>query len=329
MENQNIKASACIIAYNHENYIAEAIESALSQKTDFSYEIVVCEDHSTDQTREIAARYREKYPDRIKLLINETNLGLIGNWEKSLKSCAGEYIAILEGDDYWTDPLKIQKQVDFLEKNPGCAMATHDTVVVDENGEFIRSLASKSQPDEIALERLLAKGKNFATCSIVFRKSLLRTLPDWFFKMKACDWTLPVMAAAQGKIKYFSETMGAYRKHKKGADYNLTKKAGEAGESTFGLAEAYTLEMSEAINRQFDYKYDKLLRRHNLYWYNNYVTKYARVKEMKQAKKYAAKIIAECLALAYWPGWLKPKRLIKLILVLFSPLTDKFIAKYI
>ena len=115
---KNPLVSVHMITYNHEKYIAQAIESALMQKTNFDYEIVIGEDCSTDKTRKIVDTYAKKYPDKIKLILNEKNIGMIPNFIKTLNMCRGKYIAMLEGDDYWTDPYKLQKQVDFLETNP-------------------------------------------------------------------------------------------------------------------------------------------------------------------------------------------------------------------
>ncbi len=115
--------SACIISYNHEDFIGKCLDGALKQKVNFNYEIVVCVDKSTDNTLRICEEYQEKYPQTIKLYPRENNLGMIGNWIQSISDCQGKYIALCEGDDYWTDPLKLQKQVDILEANPrlsGC-----------------------------------------------------------------------------------------------------------------------------------------------------------------------------------------------------------------
>lgn len=105
------------MSYNLEKYIAEALDSILMQKVNFKYNIVVGEDCSTDNTRQILQEYASKYPDKFTLLLHKKNLGVVANFATTLKSCQGKYIALLDGDDYWTDPFKLQKQVDFLESN--------------------------------------------------------------------------------------------------------------------------------------------------------------------------------------------------------------------
>src|SRR5215831_15832736 len=117
--------SVCVITYNHEEYIAEALEGVLKQVTDFPFEVVIGEDKSADRTREICESYAAKYP-QIRILPPEENMGMMKNFWRTWKACQGKYIAYLEGDDYWTDPLKLQKQVDFLEANPGYSTCFHN-----------------------------------------------------------------------------------------------------------------------------------------------------------------------------------------------------------
>lgn len=323
--NEKIKISACLIVYNHENYIAQAIEGALMQKVNSPYEIVICEDKSTDNTRAIVQQYARKHPDKIKLFLNEKNLGLIGNWEKSLKSCQGEYIAICEGDDYWTDPLKLQKQVDFMDANPDYTLTVHNSIVVDKDNNFIRNQCEENHKKELTLKDLIY-GKSFATCSIVFKKFILDTLPNWFFALEAADWTLTVFCAAKGRTKYFKEKMSAYRKHKKGAIYNQRIKVEASGQSFFAFAENSMFNTCNLLNKYFDYKYDKQLRTTLIYWYNGLVDKYLKINDKKNAQKYAWITIKEIIILNYWRnGWLTYKRFIKLILIFLF--TSIFIKK--
>ena len=114
--------SVCMITYNHADFIDQALESVLQQQVDFSFGIVIGDDASTDDTLEIIKRYQSKYPDKIEILQSTKNLGGRINFIRTLQACRGKYIALLEGDDYWNDPLKMQKQVDFLESHPQCAL---------------------------------------------------------------------------------------------------------------------------------------------------------------------------------------------------------------
>lgn len=113
-----IVVSIAMMTYFHENYVADAIESVLAQKTNFSYEIVISDDGSTDGTRDILLEYQSMYPDIIRLNFNEKNIGISANHYKTRSLCKGKYIADIAGDDYWIDVNKLQKQVEFLESNP-------------------------------------------------------------------------------------------------------------------------------------------------------------------------------------------------------------------
>ena len=130
MADTSKKVSVFMITYNHEKYIAEALDSILMQKTDFDFDIVIGEDCSTDATRRIVLEYSRKYPDKIKLLLHNVNVGFISNMMYVLEACTGKYVAMCEGDDYWTDPFKLQKQVDFLEANKEYMLATHEYRIV-------------------------------------------------------------------------------------------------------------------------------------------------------------------------------------------------------
>ena len=139
MADTSKKVSVFMITYNHEKYIAEALDSILMQKTDFDFDIVIGEDCSTDATRRIVLEYSRKYPDKIKLLLHNVNVGFISNLMYVLEACTGKYVAMCEGDDYWTDPFKLQKQVDFLEANKEYILATHGYRIV-KDGNVIRTV---------------------------------------------------------------------------------------------------------------------------------------------------------------------------------------------
>lgn len=110
--------SVCVITYNHKQYIAQALDSILSQKTNFNFEIVIGEDLSTDNTLAICQDYAARFPQIIRLLPTTQNLGVVPNFIRTANACRGKYMAVLEGDDYWIDDLKLQKQADVLEHDP-------------------------------------------------------------------------------------------------------------------------------------------------------------------------------------------------------------------
>src|SRR6266478_192430 len=129
-----MKVSVMMITYNHQRFIAQALESILAQAVNFDYEIVVGEDCSTDETRNVLMDFYRRYPDRIVPLLRNPNLGVMGNLEATLRECRGQYLALLEGDDYWTSGDKLQRQADFLDSHPDYAVCCHRAQIVDDLG---------------------------------------------------------------------------------------------------------------------------------------------------------------------------------------------------
>lgn len=219
--------SVSIIAYNHENRIARAIDSVLAQKVDFPIEVIVGDDHSKDATAEIIKKYEKEYPDLIFGIYHPRDYdeipGRINNMT-NLNACRGKYIAMLDGDDYWTDDKKLQKQVEFLEKHPEFHISFHDVRIVYEEVDEKARLFSETQPslqrlkkvksiEEIEFSDLLKYGSSMPTSSVVYLAEKIKPLPDWFVEVAAADYSLQLLAAEGGEIKYFKEVMGVYVKH--------------------------------------------------------------------------------------------------------------------
>ena len=206
------KVSVLMITYNQEKFIAQAIDSALMQETNFFFEIVIGEDCSTDGTREICQAYQEKFPDRIRLLAREKNLGMFDNFLFTFQECKGQYLAVLEGDDYWVDALKLQKQADFLDNNSEFAMVFTRTEAFyqDENRPGYEIPPPGSGP--YVLENLLRL--NFiANCSVMYRQGLANELPRWLYKLDMLDWPLHILHAQHGKIGFVDDITAKYRIH--------------------------------------------------------------------------------------------------------------------
>lgn len=213
----NLKVSVCMITYDHEKYIAQAIESVLMQKTNFSLDLVIGEDNSIDNTRKIVKKYQKKYPNKIKLILNKKSLGMVPNFIQTLKACKGEYVALLEGDDYWTSPNKLQKQVDFLENNTGFVICFHNARTLNqETGDRSRLFFYGRQKKVWRLDDLLRI--NFIpTLTCVFKNNLFNKFPEWYYHAFPGDWPLHIINAQYGKIGYIDEAMATYRNHGKGA----------------------------------------------------------------------------------------------------------------
>jgi glycosyltransferase involved in cell wall biosynthesis len=216
-----MKVTVSLITYNHAPFIAQAIESVLMQQTRFDFELLIGEDESTDGTREIVRSYHAKYPGRIRLLLHDRkNVVFIngkptGQWNfaNNVSNSRGEYVALLDGDDYWTSPLKLQKQADYLDQNSDCAMCFHNVEILDESdpGRLVPQYR-KRLPPKYSLETLL-KGNFMHTCSVMFRSGLFGEFPPWFFKSPFGDWPLHVLNAQHGRIGYLDEILAVYRKH--------------------------------------------------------------------------------------------------------------------
>src|SRR6185436_18390622 len=127
------KVSVLMIAYNIERFIGQAIDSVLMQRADFDYEIVIGEDCSTDGTRDIVRQYAAEHPSKIRPILRVNNLGMNANFVATLQECRGTYIALLDGDDYWTSPYKLQRQVDFLDNHPEYSISFHNVTIVYED----------------------------------------------------------------------------------------------------------------------------------------------------------------------------------------------------
>ena len=212
--------SVCCITYNHEKYISEAIDSFLMQETTFPFEIVIDEDCSTDNTAHIIREYANKYPNIINAKLRNKNVGMIKNGLVNLKRANGIYIALCEGDDYWTDPLKLQKQFDALEMHKECSFSGHDVKLVTSDNKFLH-LHSKGRISENwdtgiknNLETMSAVFSVPHTSAMFFRKKHLDY--EYYNKTETKlggDYRLFVLFCSKGHLYYIDEVMSAYRLH--------------------------------------------------------------------------------------------------------------------
>lgn len=244
--------SISVITYNQEQYIIETLDSIVSQKANFAFEIVVGDDCSTDKTREICLRYKNKYPDLIRLRLPERNLGSITNWTENIKACQGKYIALCEGDDYWTDPYKLQKQVDFLENNADHAMVGHAAQTL-RDGVFEDCVLDCTS---LTTEDILLQDWGLMTASLMFRKDAF-IIPDWYYKIKNGDFGLQLLVSLNGKIGYLKDIMCVYRLHAGGISNTLQPFA-QGAWLTYLLYEfnnytegKYRMQIKQRIKRMF------------------------------------------------------------------------------
>ncbi|MCR5670827.1 MAG: glycosyltransferase [Butyrivibrio sp.] len=216
-----IKVSVVVATYNQEKYIGHTLESIVTQKTDFAYEVIVGEDCSPDGTAEVVREYAGKYPDKVTAVIREKNLGMTGNMTDIISRAKGEYIAMIEGDDYWTDEKKLQKQVDFLDAHPDYAACFALCTIVDENenrhpeAEEISGFVKKGGEYTIKdFENYLLPGQ---TASSLYRRSDFVRLPKVLASSgldlsRFIDRYIVLIIFSFGKIYVFDESMSAYRR---------------------------------------------------------------------------------------------------------------------
>ena len=210
-----ILVSVSCTAYNHEKYIACALDSFLMQKTNFDYEIIVGEDCSTDATRQIILDYQKKYPEKIKMITSASNVGAQENSRRLREKARGRYIALCDGDDFWTDPHKLQKQVDYMERQPNCTMCAHGAEIVDDDGRKTDQLLRPHLGSTVYdLEDMIKTYFKllFATSSILYRRDILADPPQWFYQSPVGDYPLSIICASQGFVGYIDEIMSAYRR---------------------------------------------------------------------------------------------------------------------
>lgn len=207
-----MKVSICMITYGHENFIEEAIKGVLMQDCDFELEFIIANDCSSDKTDEVIQNILENHPKAswIKYIKQEENLGMMPNFIFAMKECKGKYIALCEGDDYWTDSLKLQKQVDFLEMNPDYVLCFHQVSILKTNGEIVDDFITKVPDNYETLETLANLGNYIHTPSVVFR-NIIKEYPLEFLHTPIGDYFLYMMLAEHGKLKYLDDKMAVYR----------------------------------------------------------------------------------------------------------------------
>ena len=279
----NPKVSISLVTFNHEKFIAQAIESILLQEVDFSYEIIIGEDFSSDKTREIVIEYQKQYPDKIRLILPEENLGSYGQkiFVQTLQACRGEYIAILDGDDYWTSPYKLQQQVYFLDNHPECAICFHDvTTVFEDKSRTSRRYNDFEPPAFSSIENIL-KSNFIPTCSTMYRRGLFDEFPEWYCDTVCGDWVLHILNARHGKIGYINQSLAVYRVHSNGLFSSMKKNQ--------QLKEA--IKCYKLLNEYLDFEYNYIIKSEEIYRSLSCLSIYQEEGNLIKQKQYINKVI--------------------------------------
>jgi len=264
MPNDSIMVSVLCPTYNQKKYIAQCLDSVLSQETDFAFEVIVKDDCSTDGTSDIVRSYAERYPDKVRPLILEENYFSQGktsvSFTRMFRMIRGKYFAVCEGDDFWTDPEKLQIQADFMEAHPDYSMCCHSAWIANEDGSLRKDkfFRSSTESRDLSTEEIIS-GWSMATNTVLIRTSSREDiLVPFQGKCVNEDYGMEVYAALKGKVYYLDRMMSAYRMNAAGsisASYKVNK----------DLLKERALEfcsMLDRLNEYSEYRYDKAIRKY-------------------------------------------------------------------
>jgi len=266
--------SVCLLTYNHEKYIRQAIDSILSQKVTFTWQLIIADDCSTDKTQDILLEYKKQYPELIHLILQKKNVGPEENWLELLSHPKSKYLLYAEGDDYFTDPNKLQKQVDFLEAHPDFTLCFHSVrVVYQDDAQSDEIFPSSSQRfNKTVLEfGDLLKNNFIQTNSAMYRwdfnhRPIKQSFPRGIVPG---DWFLHLLHAKAGKIGFINRSMAAYRRHSEGMWWESTGEL-DVIWKRYGMQHlAMYIEMLRLCGEEL--KYTEIVRMHIDNMLNNFI----------------------------------------------------------
>jgi len=277
-----VKISVVVTTYNHKKYISQCLESVIAQNGDFELEVIVGDDCSRDHTLKIIEEYQRRYPKIINILPVKKHLGIPKNLKRCLEACSGEYIAICEGDDYWTDQHKLQKQKDFLETRRDCSMCFSALLLYYQEKNLTTSHYAQStlEKDAITMEDLIGNNYigNFSCC--MYRTDVVRKLPQRIYDLKTDDWIFNLACSQFGKLGFIQDKMSVYRIHSKGA---------WSGKDIFEQLD-YICDYIDVCNEFFGYKYDVLFTARRKFIEDEIVRTRAFVEEQKKERGFKGRI---------------------------------------
>ena len=321
MKQEEIMVSICCLVYNHEKYIQKCLDGFLMQKTDFKFEVLIHDDASTDRSQEIIREYEKKYPDIIKPIYqkeNQYSKGIKVSYEYQFPRAKGKYVAMCEGDDYWCNPNKLQRQVDIMEENADITICGHQVRCISEDGKQLKRLCTEEIKTTCALSSREAMrqlvhmydGPFFQTSSFLMRDTLINeinnNMPSFMKNCKVGDYPMLLLGIAHGNIYYLDEEMSCYRldsvesftkKMNKNIEirYDVIKKNIE----TYQLYNEYTkLQFADLINER--------ICKYELHLYQGQ-RNYKQLSKKKFSKYLTKKYILYCKIMSVCPvfGWVE------------------------
>ncbi|MDQ4044281.1 MAG: glycosyltransferase, partial [Chloroflexota bacterium] len=250
-DDSRVRVTAIVQSFNHEAYVARALESAVSQRGVGTYEVLVGDDASTDGTRDVIEAYARRYPDLIRTVLPPRNMGGAGKvlFSELIRLSRGDYIAVLDADDYWTSDEKCRIQADYLDRNPQCSMVFHNVMRQHEGDRRQDRLFNPPrQPTRITRSHLY-RYNPVAACSPMFRREVISPLPEWYFDSPWGDWPLYFLASEAGEIHYLPDVLGAYWIHDAGV-YSGLGRIGQVSEEVAFFKVLPTGEAEQHVRRQ-------------------------------------------------------------------------------
>jgi len=252
----NPEVSILVLTYNHERYLARAFEGVQQQQVSFPYELIVADDCSRDGTAAVVESWRKVFGDKMRILPRPENLGIPGNFVSALPRCQGRYVAILEGDDYWTDARKLQRQHDFLAGNPEFSSCFHRVRLLLDDVRFVDWTPLPSTKPRLEFLDVLVE--NFVpNCSaLMFRNDPELAIPAWVCEISGYDWVLHVANAERGALGFIDDAMSVYRVHSRGA---------WSGKTSREQVDA-VCDLLERLNQHYEGRFDRLIRAYRRSW---------------------------------------------------------------
>jgi len=246
--NINPKTSILLFTYNQERFIRQALDSVFMQRMDFPIEVVIADDYSQDSTLAIASEYQDR-AHNVRLLPAEEKIGITRNLQRGFAACRGEYIAILEGDDYWISPNKVKMVSTFLDQHQECSFCFHRLIRFDETSDCatVHPMIEATSDFTVFSASDLARGNiigGLSTCT--YRREVIESLDPGLWKLKVREWPFNIVVATHGPVGYVPEVLSIYRAHWGG----ISSKKPVAEQIPM------LLELIESYNKYLDFKFD-------------------------------------------------------------------------
>lgn len=287
-----MKVSVVVMTYNHERFVRSALDSVIRQDTNFDFEVIITEDCSTDRTAEIIEDFRREYPDKVRLMVSKQNQNDNEVLTRAIESARGDYIALLDGDDFWTSSDKLQIQSDYLDEREECAICFHNVMVRYDDGDHLEhpfhqedpsTHISAPKPRPVSTLDDIVRQNFIQTCSVVFRRGLFEEFPAWYRAFPLGDWPLHILNAEHGDIGYIDEIMATYRVHSGGL-WSMNMSRYDSVDHIDGLIRAY-----HTINQHFNFRFEASIRKKLPYLHYRAARVLMETRQLKRARRHAVK----------------------------------------